>query len=121
MGRQSGLTLTETTIASLVLITGLVGVAGCFSYALQSSIRVRQQTTALALLSAKMEELKADVAPKPGRYSEVITNSESFLLMWEISSEVPHRVTVTVSRKPPGIRDTYEELGTASTLIGSRF
>ena len=41
MGRQSGLTLTETTIASLVLITGLVGVAGCFSYALQSSIRVR--------------------------------------------------------------------------------
>ena len=120
MSRQAGLTLIETTIASLILVTGLAGVAGCFSYAVRSSIRVRQQTTALALLSTKMEELKSDRDLKPGRYSKVITGSGTLLLIWEISSEVPKRVTVIVSQKQ-GDGEVYEELGTVSTFIGPGF
>jgi len=122
MGRQAGLTLLETAIASLILVAGLAGVAGCFFTAVQSSIRVREQTTALALLFTKMEELKAETTLNPGHYSKYVTDPGTFQIKWEISSENPRRVTVTISRTSgPGPGEAAGELARASTLVGPRF
>lgn len=121
MRRECGFTLIEALITALVLSTGLAGVAVCFSYTVQCSIRIRQQSTALALLTTKMEELRAGSALDPGQYAEDIRDSETYRLIWEITSEVPQRVTIIVSHKRPGLDETYEELARASTLVGPKF
>jgi len=123
MSCRSGFTLTETLVTTLVLVTGLVSIAGAFSYGVQSSRRIRQQTTATALLYTKMEELRGSRELRSGRYSEtVIIASEGFYLRsWEITSDIPHRITVTVYGKQPTGRGNYLELARATTLVAREF
>src|SRR5262245_55088138 len=101
--KRNGFTLIEVLITTLILVTGLAAVAGVFSYSSLRSLRVLQETAATALLSAKMEDLKAAEEILPGRYSEylVLTDDGAVTVSapgtatwqrtWEISQEVPHR------------------------------
>ena len=123
MSFRSGFTLTETLVTTLVLVTGLVAIAGAFSYGVQSSRRIRQRTTATALLYTKMEELRASRELRPGRYSETITSTPEgvYLRSWEITPEMPQRITVTVYGKQPGGKGNYLELARATTLAAREF
>jgi Tfp pilus assembly protein PilV len=123
MSCRSGFTLTETLVTTLVLVTGLVAIAGAFSYGVQSSRRIRQQTTGTALLYTKMEELRASRDFQPGHYSEtiVITSDSIYLRSWEITPEMPHRITVTIYGKQSGGKGTYLELAHATTLVAREF
>ena len=118
MRRAYGFTLIETLLTTLILVTGLVTIVAAVSYGVTTSIRVRQQTTALTLLTDKMEELKAQPTLTAGRYADVPLG---FQRTWEISSESPQRVTVIVSGRRPGSGNTYRELARASTLVGPGF
>ena len=59
MTERNGYTLIEGLITTLILVTGLAAVAGVFSYSSLRSSQVLQETAAIALISAKMEDLKA--------------------------------------------------------------
>ena len=59
MTERNGFTLIEGLITTLILVTGLAAVAGVFSYSSLRSSQVLQETAAIALISAKMEDLKA--------------------------------------------------------------
>jgi len=121
MRNHAGFTLIETVMTTLILVTGLASVAGAFVYGIQTSVRTRQQTTAFALLAEKMEILRASDARSPGMFSEYFGRQDSFLTTWEISSDLPQRITVIVSGRQPGAGKTYKELARASTLVGSQF
>jgi len=122
MCSRCGFTLIEALITTLILVTGLTGVAAAFSYAVYSGIRVRQQTTALSLLSTKMEELKNGEVLNSGTFVDApIVNGEAFVRRWQISTDSPQRITVTVFGRKAGAADRLQELARASTLIGPRF
>src|SRR5262252_7144933 len=68
-----GFTLIESLITTLVLVTGLVAVASAFSYGSVSSFRIQQQTSALALVSAKLEVLRMESGLLPGHHVEYLS------------------------------------------------
>jgi Tfp pilus assembly protein PilV len=117
--RTTGFTLIETLVTTLILVTGLVAIVGAISYGIITNIRVRQQTTALTLLTDKMEELKGQPALTAGRYVDHVQSG--YQRTWEISSESPQRVTVIVFGLQPGSGASYRELARASTLVGRGF
>jgi prepilin-type N-terminal cleavage/methylation domain-containing protein len=133
MAKQRGFTLIEALITTLILVSGLAAVAGVFSYSSVRSSQVLQQTAATALVSARMEDLIAAEELLSGRYSEylalmpdgnaAISEPEvaSYRRTWEITSGVPHRITVIVYGKAAGRRGLFRELARATTQIGSRF
>ena len=117
MASRNGFTLIETLITALILVTGLAAVAGAFSYGIETNRRIRFKITATALLSTKMEELKATRDLLPGRYSD--DASPGYRRTWEITPEMPRRVTVVIyARQPSG---GIVELVRATTLIGQDF
>jgi Tfp pilus assembly protein PilV len=129
---RNGFTLIEALITTVVLVTGLTAVAGVFSYSSVTSLRVRQHTSAVLLVSAKLEALRIAEDLAPGRDSEflnlapdgtalVSSPGATYLRSWEITSEMPRRVTVIVHGKPPGRRGPYFELARATTKVGRRF
>jgi Tfp pilus assembly protein PilV len=133
MATHNGFTFIEALIATLILVTGLAAVAGAFSYSSLRSMQVLQETAATALMSTRMENLKAAEEILPGRYSEhvavmpsgrvVVSEPESatYRLTWEITSEMPHRITVIVYGKMPGRAGSFRELARATTQVASRF
>lgn len=133
MPQRNGFTLIEGLITTLVLVTGLVAVAGVFSYSSLRASQVLQETAAIALMTAKMEQLKAADEVLPGRYSEYLAltpdgavivsdpGTAAWQRNWEISPEMPHRITVTVYGKSPGRAGPFRELATATTQRGGRF
>jgi prepilin-type N-terminal cleavage/methylation domain-containing protein len=133
MPDRNGFTLIETLITMLVLVTGLAAVAALFAYGSQSSGRLRQQTAALALLASKMEELKGTEESAPGQYSEYLAvasdgvpaprdaRQASYLRTWEITPEMPRRITVIVYGKQPGRDRPDRELARATTQSGRGF
>jgi Tfp pilus assembly protein PilV len=120
---RSGFTLAETLVTTLVLVTGLVALAGAFSYGVQSSARIRQQTAATALLYTKIEELKATPELRPGRYSETVTVASEgiYLRSWEVTAETPRRITVIVYGRQSNGTGKYLELARATTLVARGF
>ena len=132
MTLRNGFTLIEALITTVVLVTGLAAVAGVFSYSSISSLRTRQHTKALTLLSTKMEELRVDVDSSPGRYSEYLevqpdgvvvhgSPGATFIRDWEVTAERPSRITVVVYGRPPGRKGRYFELARATTKRGRTF
>ena len=119
MRRASGFTLIETLVTTMILVTGLVAIVGAISYGILTNSRVRQQTTAVTLLTDKMEELKVQPTLAAGRYSDNV--QPGYQRMWEISAESPQRVTVVVFGKQTGSGNSYRELARASTLVGPGF
>ena len=118
--RAQGFTLIEALFATLILVTGIAAIAGVFSYGIRTSVRIRQESTAFALVAEKMEELKASETRTPGLRSEYIGDTQTFIRTWEISVELPQRVTVTVAGRLAGSHG-YLELARASTLVGPEF
>ena len=121
--RRTGFTLIETLIATLILVTGLVAVAGVFFYGARTSAQVRRQTAATALLYTKMEELKAERDLIPGKYGDVLTvlPEGSYMRSWEVTDEMPRRITVIVYGKAATRGSQYLELARATTLVGQEF
>ena len=119
MTRRNGFTLIEALITTVILVTGLTAVAGAFSYSSLVTSRVLQETAALALVTDKMEELKLEQEVTSGNYSEYL--SASYLRTWEITSDVPARITVIVYGRAPGRPGSFRELARLSTLVGSQF
>jgi Tfp pilus assembly protein PilV len=118
---ETGFTLIETLMTTLILVTGLAAVAAAFSYGVETGMRVRQQTMAFALLTSKLEELKAQATLASGRYAESIGDPPMYQRTWEVSDEVPNRVTVIVFGRLPGSANTFWELARASTFVGPGF
>ena len=133
MKHRNGFTLIEALITTLVLVTGLVAVAGAFSYSSLTTLRILQETTALAMVSTKMEALKAEDTLNPGSYSEALrvlqdgsivmaeASVATYLRAWQISGESPKRITVTVYARPPGRSAPFRELARVTALSGERF
>jgi len=57
-GSESGFSLPETMVATIVLITGVVGVAQMFVLATRSNLSSQRQTFASTLAQEKMEQLR---------------------------------------------------------------
>jgi Tfp pilus assembly protein PilV len=131
--KQKGFTLIEGLFTTLILVTGLAAVAGAFSYSLLRSNQVLQQTAAVALLSARMEDLRAAEEILPGSYAEYLVlmpngtailsepGSATYRRTWEITSEMPRRITVIVYGRSSSRPGPFRELARATTLSGSRF
>src|SRR5688572_28476495 len=130
---RKGFTLIEALITTLVLVTGLVAVAGAFSYSSLTTLRVVQETTALAMLSAKIEAVKAADGIIPGHYSETLQllpdgsivvcepAAATYLRVWEVTPEKPMQITVIIYGKSPGRGTPFRELARATVLSGERF
>jgi prepilin-type N-terminal cleavage/methylation domain-containing protein len=130
MAKRNGFTLIEVLITTLILVTGLAAVAGVFSYSSLRASRVLQETAAIALMTARMEELTAAEEILPGRYFEylVLTPGGAVIVSepgtatwqrtWEISPEMPHRITVTVYGKSSGRTGPFREVARATTQRG---
>ena len=123
MGHRTGFTLIETLFTTLIMLIGLTSLAVIFFYSTRMRDRVRQQTLAIPLVYSKMEELRA--TPElilPGRYSQELpvqsASGNPYLTTWEISDEMPRRITVTIWTKDIG-RETYREVASVTTLSGS--
>jgi prepilin-type N-terminal cleavage/methylation domain-containing protein len=126
-----GFTLIESLITTLVLVTGLAAVASAFSYSVTTSLRIQQQTAAFTLVSAKLEELRMESGLLPGHYFQDLSVAQdgSVLLRepqnatyretWEITAEVPSRITVIVWARQTRPR-SFIELARATTVIGWR-
>lgn len=56
---ESGFTVLEVAVASVITLTGLVFLAGLFTLAMAQNRLVKQYTTAVALAQWKLEELNA--------------------------------------------------------------
>jgi prepilin-type N-terminal cleavage/methylation domain-containing protein len=121
MPARNGFTLIEALITTVVLVTGLAAVAGVFSYSALVSLRTQQFTAALTLVSRKMEDLRAADDLTPGRYAEYVGPGDVFMRHWEITAEMPSRITVIVYGRPPGRRGPYFELARATTRMGRKF
>ena len=121
MRDEAGFTLIETLITTLILVTGLAAVAGVFVYGVHTSERIQQQTKAFEVLTQKMEELKTAETRIAGRFSEYVGDQQTFLRTWEISTDLPQRITVIVSGRQPGHANRYRELARASTVVGPGF
>jgi type II secretory pathway pseudopilin PulG len=129
---RNGFTLIETLITTLVLVTGLVGLAVVFSHGMHTSARIRRQTAATALLHSKTEDLRTARELRPGRYSEFVTigpdgvvtsndGPSDYQRTWEITPEMPRRITVIVYGRQPSRFPHYIELARATTLVARRF
>jgi Tfp pilus assembly protein PilV len=133
MAGRNGFTLIEGLITTLILVSGLAAVAGVFSYSSLRASQVLQETAAVALVTARMEELKAAEEILPGHYSEYLVlmpngavivseqGTAAWQRTWEISPEMPHRITVTVYARSSAGSGPFRELARATTQRGSRF
>jgi len=133
MAKQRGFTLIEGLITTLILVAGLAAVAGAFSYSSLRSFQILQETAAVALLSAKMEDLKGGEELLPGQYSEYLTlmpdgaaaisepGVATYRRTWEITPEMPRRITVIVYGRANRRSGPFRELARATTQVGSRF
>ena len=129
---RNGFKLIEALITTVILVTGLSAVAGVFSYSSLTSLRIQQRTAAVLLVSARLEALRVSEDLAPGRGSEFLnlapdgttvpgSSGAVYLRTWEITAEMPRRVTVILYGKPPGRRGRYFELARATTKVGRRF
>jgi prepilin-type N-terminal cleavage/methylation domain-containing protein len=131
--KDSGFTLIESLITTVLLVSGLAAVAGAFSYSSMTTSHVLQETAAIALVARKIESLRAAEQWPVGRYSEylVLTSDgdtvisepayATYLCTWEVTSATPARVTVIAYGKPPGHLRPSRELARATTLLGPKF
>jgi type II secretory pathway pseudopilin PulG len=127
-----GVTLIESLITTLILVTGLAAVASAFSYSSISALRIQRQTAALALVSSKLEALRIETALVPGRYLQYLSlapdgsvlirdpQNATYRQTWEVTAEVPSRVTVVISGRQSGQRP-FSELARATTVVSRRF
>ena len=114
---RNGFTLIEALITTVILVTGLTALAGAFSYSSLHTLRIQQQTAALALLSSKLEELKVEAQLTPGQHSEYLQIAADGAIVvggpgsgykrtWEITAEMPSRITVIILGKAARPRTT---------------
>jgi prepilin-type N-terminal cleavage/methylation domain-containing protein len=123
--RDSGFTLIETLITTVVLVTGLAAVACLFSYSARTNIENRQRTTATVLLYDKLEELKTSVLDgtnwTAGTHSDRVTiDNVDYVRTWQISAGIPRQATVVIVIEK-GSPKRVRELARASMMAGPVF
>lgn len=107
----------ETLFATFILVAGFLTLAHAFSYGVQTGDMVQKQTSAVALLTTKLEELKSGNDVPPGSYTESL--EPGTLRVWRITDEWPRRITVIVyTRQGHG---TFRETARLSTLVAQGF
>ena len=146
--RAMGFTLIETLIATVVLVSGMVAVAGMFAYSAQTALNNQRRTSAAALLYEKMEQFRSTPSsdsmwspggslnptfPAAGYFDDVILDatgslnssttdpSAPFIRVWQVLPTVPRSVTIAVYALKPGSTRRALELVRATTVAGSRF
>ena len=87
IANSSGFTLIEVMIAVLVLVVGLLGVAGVATTVINGNTFGKEITTATTLAQDKMEELKGM------RYSNIASGSDTqgsmYTRIWTSTSDSP--------------------------------
>ena len=140
--KSKGFTLIEVLIAMGVMVVGVVGVAGMFSYSTRTNVFTEQMTTATLLANGKVEELSAlpppnltvgggldPASPTTGYFEYIsvatdgtITTSVSdaslpFLRLWQIDGANPKRITVAVGTQFSGMSGLPVELIRTTMLV----
>lgn len=147
MSSKRGFTLIETLVATLIMVTGLIAVAGLFSYSVRTNLFSEQVTTGVLLANSKMEEFRGvvratdlatggglDVLSPTTNYFEYVSISEEgvvtadtvtstapFLRLWEISGDNPRRITVSIYAQNSGISGRPIELVRTTTELTNGF
>ncbi len=143
-----GFTLIETMITTVVLVSGLVGVASLFSYSIAANFNSQQRTVAGLLLRDKVEQFRAapsnhsnwspggslDAAsPIAGYFDYVTIGSDGsfsistadgdarFMRLWKIEARTPARITICILGRGAGSGRRRIELIRGTTLAGARF
>jgi type II secretory pathway pseudopilin PulG len=125
MNHNRGFTLTETLVASGILVGGLVAVASVFSYAVQTTIHNRRMVAATALLYDKMEEFRstslADPIWEQSSGSDEAGSDGGYTRVWQVGMTVPRSVTVIVYGPINPMTHRRAELIRATTLAAPVF
>ncbi|MBI2150056.1 MAG: prepilin-type N-terminal cleavage/methylation domain-containing protein [Acidobacteria bacterium] len=141
-----GFTLIETLITTAILVTGLVAVAAVFSYSAGANVTTRQRTTAVALLSEKMEQFKSasltgdawreggvlnPLFPAAGYFdyatidnqgsvmTSAVNSSFPYVRVWRIEGGMPRKVTIAVYNRKSAFTGQSVELIRAATVKSS--
>src|SRR5438094_5095327 len=96
-----GFSLIEVSMASGILLCGLVAVAATFTFVIRTNGANRQMAVATSLLYDKMEEIRSAPFTDPiwtnGSGSEtVIIASQRYIRAWQIETSVPRMITVVI-------------------------
>ncbi len=116
----------EVSIASGILLCGLVAVAATFSFVIRTNAANRQMAVATSLLYDKMEEIRAAPFTDPifmnavGSETRVIAG-QRYIRTWQIEANVPRMVTVVVYAENNALTSHQTELIRASTLVSPTF
>ena len=145
---RAGFTLPETLIATGILVSGLVAVAGLFSYAINTNVTAQQMTQAALILNGKMErfrnlslsELQAGGGLNPSfpvnnHYDSVSIGTDgtitefpnatggAYLRLWQIDAPSARlrSITCIVWIEHAGLTRRRMEMMRASTTVTGRF
>lgn len=143
-----GFTLIETLITTAILVTGLVAVAAIFSYSARANVTTQQRTTAVVLLSEKMEQFKsasltggvwreggvlnplfpaagyfdyATIDSQGGVLTSTVNSSFPYVRVWQIEGSMPRKVTIAVYTRKSGFTGQPMELIRAATVKSGGF
>ena len=121
--RNSGFTLIEVLVASLVVTCGLVAVASMFSFAVRANISNRQVSTATALVYDKMEQFKSTPLDDPlwnnSDGFDYVTQDTTFVRAWHVSAAIPRSVTITVYAENALTRRQTELIRATAVVSGT--
>ncbi len=77
---ESGISLLEVTISSVLMFVGLLGLAGVFAHGVRSNVYAQSQSTATAAAEQRIEQLEQQ------GYSYLVTNSANIDTALPVSS-----------------------------------
>ena len=143
---SSGFTLTETLVATAILVSGLLAIANLFAFSIRTNKMTEQQTSATLLVSNKMEQLRgasfstltagggldpSSLMPSYWDYvsittsgailSDTTTTGAPYLRLWQIAGAETKAVSVVVYPQKSGVGMQQMERARASTEITSGF
>jgi type IV pilus assembly protein PilV len=84
---SSGFTLIEVMIAILVIVVGLLGVAGVATMVINGNTLAKEMTVATTLAQDKIEELKNTSYPNLGSSSD--TQDSIYTRTWTVTADSP--------------------------------
>lgn len=145
-----GFTLPETLVATAILVSGLMAVAGLFSYSINTNVTTQQATQATLILYDKMERFRnlplsnaeltaggglTPASPVSNYYDSVTVASNGaitiypnstaghYLRLWQITAPSAQLRTVTciVWIQRSGLTRRRMEMARAATTVTNKF
>ncbi|HKP88053.1 MAG TPA: prepilin-type N-terminal cleavage/methylation domain-containing protein [Blastocatellia bacterium] len=120
---ESGFTLIEVAVASIIMMVGLVFLASLFTLAMSQNHLVKQETTTTALAQWKLEEVNAieptDDRLDPGGGLTEGTKQTNYCDTVYVNPETG-QVTTTIPQGATPIYDRYWLVENDSTLANTR-